>query len=320
MPVMRIGLRFLREHLTVVLVALFTVAGVSLLFGSEPAKAETIVCLPHPSTLDFGSALEATGIISFRCQNYGNVSRTFSMCGSRTGTVSWPGTVEEPRLYGNNSSIKFNLYTDAQKSQVWSTTNFILSGPVTVPANSAATVNMYYYGRIPAGQQTGESTYQASFYNIRIGFLVSPTLCQEDYNDMGSNDINISVTYLGASACTLGTIEPVDFGQSAGLESERQASGSVQLQCPVGRVWKLTFGTGENLSGSDRRMRNGTGEYITYRLYKDLSHTIQIPVNGTVTGAGTGALYTQPVYGVVNFLNMPTIGSYSDRVIVTLSF
>jgi spore coat protein U-like protein len=94
----------------------------------------------------------------------------------------------------------------------------------------------------------------------------------------------------------------------------------VQLQCPAGRAWTLSFDGGQYPSGQERRMRSAAGEHVHYALYRDAARQDPIDIDGALAGVGTGAVQTSPVYGRARIEELPAIGQYLDVVVVVLRF
>ena len=64
-------------------------------------------------------------------------------------------------------------------------------------------------------------------------------------------------------------------------------------------------------------------EFITYGLYRDTSRTLPWgDTSGTNTLGGTGSGITQslPVYARIPPQNTPTPGTYSDTIVVTVTY
>ena len=148
-----------------------------------------------------------------------------------------------------------------------------------------------------AGQSVAAGTQSASL-------AVSATV---------SNNCTIST-----AAVSFGSYDPVVTHASANLDG----SGTVTIACTKGSVTPVDLNLGSNASGSTRRMA-AAGEFLTYELYQDASHS-------TVWGSGASAMTPSAaanknsrdftVYGRVASAQDVPAGSYSDSVTATVNF
>jgi len=143
---------------------------------------------------------------------------------------------------------------------------------------------------------------------------------------------NLSVTATVIANCTISAGTPLDFGNydaiSANAASAKNVSGTVGITCTTGTSATVMLGQGSNAdTGSTdaapvRRMKNGSS-YLSYGLFKDVGlGTTWGNTVGTGQGyTGTGSADTITVYGSVPAAqNAAPVGSYSDTVVVTVSF
>lgn len=308
------GLRAIR-FITIAAVALW------LLLAPQPARAN-VSCSANPNppaVLDFGTSATVTGTIGYSCTNFGTTLVNVNLC-IGVGTPSYPGTTAQPAMQGPaGAALNFNVYTDVAATVVW-TSNNPISRTVSLPGNSQPVTGTFnYYGRIASGQSPPLGTYQAFFYNTSIGF-VSGGVCATNVADLAGVTVTLTVNATKVAACTFGTNGAIDFGTQPGLWNRVDAAGSVQLTCPSGVAWTLSFDAGGNSSGSERQMRSATGNFVIYRIYSDAARSSQIVFNGTMGGTGTGAVQSRAVYGRVDPTSPPPPGTYTDRIVLTLSF
>ncbi|MFZ3483368.1 spore coat U domain-containing protein [Sphingomonas sp. 3-13AW] len=299
--------------------SLLVAAAVIFLLVPHEAKAN-VNCQADQPALEFGTALTGRGTISWNCTNFDATPVSFTLCAA-VGTPSFPGTVDQPKLIGPAPTpVDFNVYTDSGGSQLWNSNN-PLTMTVAIAGNGRTSGTFTFYGRIAPGQAVTAGSYSAFFYNTVVGFLASGTTsCQRNAADLFGVDVTISVTANVVEGCTLGTIGDIDFGELAGLQERIDAAGSVQLVCPLGRGWTLSFDGGRHASGGERRMQRAEGDLIAYGLYRDSSRSSPIEIDGALSGTGTGGVDTVPVYGRVEIGDLPPTGQYSDFIVVTLGF
>lgn len=204
---------------------------------------------------------------------------------------------------------------------MWTTDNPLIQ-QVAIPAGSTASGRLTFFGRIPAGQPAPTGTYNAYFFNSPLGYFNSACgRCEgRGWPDLQTEDFTLPVAAVLVEACTLSTISAVDFGLRSGAERQLDATGSIQLICPLSLAWTLSFGGGQNPSDGVRRMRSATRNLIAYRLYRDTGRTDPIEIDGTISGTGTGTVQSRSIFGRAEISELPTVGQYSDVVIVTLRF
>ena len=125
---------------------------------------------------------------------------------------------------------------------------------------------------------------------------------------------------ISTAALAFGSYDPVVANASTDLDG----TGTVTVSCTKGSTATIGLGLGSNASGSVRRMKDATTNYLTYELYQDAGRT-------TVWGdAGAGLLspVAAPskaarnftVYGRVTSNQDAAAGSFTDTVVATVNF
>jgi spore coat protein U-like protein len=305
-------------RLHALLTAVFAAFALWLLISPDRAEANVFCNVnPNPPSLSFGTAQTATGTVNYSCQNFGSSSRSFTLC-LGVGTSSFPGTAAQPALQSNGNRLNYNVYRNAAATQIWNTAS-PLTAAVTIPANQTRTGTFTYYAKIGTGQTVPVGTYTGQLFNTRLGFI-NATQCQANVSDLAGTEFTINITATVAAGCSLGTIGKIDFGSQAGLFTRADAAGSVALTCPISRAWTLKFDGGRNAAAGVRRMRSAEGYYVPYRIYRDANRSNTILIDGTITGTGTGAVQSTPIYGRTEPASPPPVGTYQDFIVVTLSF
>ena len=140
-----------------------------------------------------------------------------------------------------------------------------------------------------------------------------------------SVNTNCSVT---TSAVAFNTYDPIVANVSTALN----ATGAVTVACVKGTAPTIAFGLGSYATGSTRRMSNGTA-FLIYELYQPPSTTPGTACSfpgTTVWGTGVNALSataapdknprTYYVCGTVAAGQNPSVGTYTDTVVATVTF
>lgn len=126
-----------------------------------------------------------------------------------------------------------------------------------------------------------------------------------------------------SAACTV-IATGVMFGIYDPLGSSAvDSTGEVEVTCPATTAYEITLSQGQG-SFSPRHLVNASADVLTYNLYTDASHQF-IWGDGaagteTVTGStdSLGAIHS--VYGLIpGGQNIPA-GSYSDSIVVTVTY
>lgn len=136
---------------------------------------------------------------------------------------------------------------------------------------------------------------------------------------------SIGVTIRVTGICDIETPTPadVDFAAANIARRDIDAAGNITLICTKGVSYKIGLGDGQNFAGGRRMKAASGGDTIGYDLYTDAARTQRWGLVSTPTaktGVGTGAGEAIPVYGRVPSVDNAAVGSYADRVLVTLEY
>ena len=147
----------------------------------------------------------------------------------------------------------------------------------------------------------------------------------------GTTTGSLTVTATVSSACSLssgggtlsfGTYDSINTNASSPL---LQVS-SFQLQCTNGTNATITLGQGQNPSAGSqdsaplRNMTDGQQHYLNYQLYTTAARKAVWDNQTGVTQLATGTMQTLYVYGSIpGGQNLPA-GTYTDTVVITVSY
>lgn len=251
-----------------------------------------------------------------------------------------PRHLKNPSGGATPNYLPFNLYSDPARTQIIGTDGD--------PAYPAYTWNMlvqappdkYYL------QKTGQFTFYGkvppytmgisagNYFNYMTGGVVLryrsshsgyPDSCQ----GAGSKKIEM---YMQVSAsvpktCLIISASNLEFGLLTSLNSAHDSTSSIQLQCPMYTSFQVSLGNGMHAVGNQRRMSDGNGHYIRYELYKDSARTSRWgqTLNSDTYIASypetlTGSATTLTVYGRIPSQDPPWAGTYTDTVLITLTY
>ena len=320
---------------------LFTLALLPLVIWAGSAQAQ--ICSVSAASGSYGSvdvlpgsAVDTSTTFTINCV-LGIPFTTYEMC--IQFNPGSPNTSSSARYLGNGTNyLQHELYSDAARTQAWgswgyATTSYGSNGltyPLTMSLLGSANATVSIYGRIKANQQTtipGTYHWTTSSPDIALG-LAGNCASQPLGSTISAGTSTWTATV--SSNCNISTTA-LNFGTAGSLNAAISTAGTVSVQCTNTTPYSLGISNGNNVSGSQRRMRLGaTTNYINYNLYTDGGYTSNWATSSSATtcsggagtcilGTGTGATQTIPVYALVPVQTTPAQGTYTDTDIVTVT-
>ena len=314
-------------------IVLFAVIVVLAIFS--PAYAARSCTLTVPD-INFGnvnvlpgSAVDIAGSMSFSCTGFTNnqLSRFCISIGS--GSVF---TGSQRQLGGpGGAKLNYDLYTDSARAQLWGSwqTGFDTAGlqfDFSSDGSGNLSTSVPIYARLFSNQQTATTgSYSSSILSGTTGAYVRISNAGGAQCDTGPSNSTTSFSVLTTvvSTCSISATN-VNFGTVGLVNSNIDATAAVSAQCSLSLPYTLSF-NGGNAGASDptkRKMAKG-GENITYGLYTDSARSQpwgSIIGTNTVAGTGTGVSQNYTVYGRAPPQNTGSPGSYSDTIVVTVTY
>jgi len=318
----------------------FSLVLIFAVFDEEPAEAAT--CFAFSSQLNFGNIDMLSGtphdtsdsvfLICFR-NNPSNMVRACIHMGYNAADAS--------QRYMDNGAgdlLGFQIYKDAARTQVWGSADVPLPvyntyGPITLdfPPGSFFQV-IPVYGRVPSGQTAlPQGLYQSQLAGAAIGFTVK----SEEYPSVGAaascgsittNSFGFTSTARAnvLATCSVSTAT-MNFGTTGSLASAIDATTSIDVSCTNGANYNIGLNGG--LSGAINpaaRLMTLGPQQVIYGLYRNAARTLgwgnsigTDTVSGTLGGTGVN---NHTVYGRVQVQATPGEGTYTDTVIITLTY
>ncbi|MEO5613410.1 MAG: spore coat U domain-containing protein [Cypionkella sp.] len=195
---------------------------------------------------------------------------------------------------------------------------------VMVLGNGSATVPIFADILSPSVQlPTGSynATYSSGGANgvkMRVGVL----LCNLIGQDLPAG--GFAVRGVAASSCDVSTTA-LDFGNvPAQLVQAVDKTATVTVSCTGGTPYRVSLGLGQGPGVSNpaaRKMKNLLAT-LTYGLFQDPARSQPwgdtLATNVAGTGAGLAQVYT--IYGRIFGNQTPTLGTYTDSVVVTVAY
>ncbi|WP_245200432.1 spore coat U domain-containing protein [Herbaspirillum sp. LeCh32-8] len=138
-----------------------------------------------------------------------------------------------------------------------------------------------------------------------------------------SSNANLTMTAVVPAQCVVQSAA-LPFGTYS--SSAIQQNAQIGVTCSNGTSYTISLdaGTGNGASTATRKLATTDGSAtLNYALYQDSARTKSWGnANGTDTlsGTGTGATQSIPVYGYIPAGQTSKAGAYSDVVAITLSY
>lgn len=310
---------------------------VSLAF---PGKAQAQRCSATITDVDFGAPsplsttpTDAIATVTATCTGIPLLTQV-KMCpsiGEGSGGASGSGRL----MTGpGNAKLAYQLYQDASRTQAWGAVDNPALGTVPVLTigngfSGSGTANVRLFARLFGSQATfPPGTYQSVFTGAEAAFTYSlyfvgiPVGCT---GFVGSAVIHpdFEVSARPPAGCTLTTTDLV-FPATGVIRSAIHGEASIRVSCTSRTVYSVSLDNGiTGTAPASRRMTSAGGDGVTYALYRNPGRTAlwgSAPAGLSVTGTGTGSEQTLTVYGLVPAQATPRPGSYSDRIVVTLTY
>ncbi len=134
---------------------------------------------------------------------------------------------------------------------------------------------------------------------------------------------NMSVQLILASSCSIGSVATMDFGSVTGLAAALAATANIVVTCTSGTPYtvELGAGAGSGATTAVRKMTSGANT-VNYSIYKEVAHTNVLGTGATdrLSSTGTASAQTITAYGLVPIQSTPPIGTYTDTVLVTVTY
>ena len=283
--------------------------------------------------IDFGTVDVLSGVaaddakpVNFGCNDVGPTAQQALICISAQPDPNTSGY--DPRYLALNSNyqtgrLAYNLYQDAARSVILGSVD---SGSYA-PLSMVVTLTPYYYAgtaTVYARTRTSGQAAPNGNYGIAQPFKLSymPYVPGATCSSPQMVTTTWQPPYFNAkvSSQCLVSATTMNFGSVGSLSSSVAGTSTLNVTCNSAS-YTLELNNGQNYSGGTRRMKSASGGYVQYGLYQNAAHSVSWG-SGTsaVTGAGTGLAQTLTVYGLVPSQTGVASGSYSDTIVVTLTY
>ena len=334
----------------------------ALLAWWSPARAATSCVVTTTPTLAFGTVTGTAQVttntsVTVTCTTTGLQllsSVKMAVCigiGTATGDslATWrrmantTGQTLDYQVYGN-AALTSVVGTNSTTSPTWLLANFTYA--TVLSGSSTGSTTFTLYGRYPTGQTMAFGSFSRAL-PVTMQYAASePTILGLGPNVPNCTTTGTGITNSGliGNAGTLTTTANVaascgtylvptpafSFGTNVGrVTTNIDQQATLGLTCVNQTPWQIGLNNGANADGSgNRRMIRTIGStnyYVPYELYKDSGRSTRWgnTLNSTtLSGTGTGAAQTIPIYGRVPPTTGPGTapGTYSDTIQVTITY
>lgn len=299
-----------------------------------PRAAEAASCTGSMTNLVFGtvnplsSQTDATATLHYQC-GVGLLPESFTACFSIGDGLQGGGNANPRRMLdGAARPLWFQLYTDPARTQIWGSSTFGSNTPVKLNLSlgsfGSSSGNITLYGRVIGGQATlAAGAYQDAFtgshtlITINNGLFGPPNSCSLISS---GNSFPFTASAQVSANCTV-SASAMNFGSAGVLLGNADATSTIGVQCSNGVSYQVGLGDGTHASGSTRRMA-AAGGFVAYELYRNSGRTQRWgnAAGSTVLGTGTGGMQNLTVYGRVGAQATPAAGTYTDTIVVSVTY
>lgn len=296
----------------------------SIVFWSSPGQAQS--CSVSFSSIAFGSIdvlsnlqVDVPGSMTASCTGMGGSTNVRMCIAIGNGTYPLSGGLRQMGAGANR--LTFQIYQDAAATTVWDTS---ASGMMVVDlTKQAPSITLPVYGRVPGGQQIvpvgsystamNSVVYAGSYFKNNtppacgsLGVLSTPTFL-------------VNATVVASCTATAGNM---NFGTISSFATNHTATSTITVTCSNGAPYQIRLDGGSTGNINNRRMSLGVNQ-ISYGLYRDAARTLnwgQTDSVDTVAGTGTASVNAHTVYGLIPPQSPVALGTYSDTVIMVVSY
>jgi spore coat protein U-like protein len=270
-----------------------------------------------------GTAVDTSATLQVTCA--GSPPMGERLCIS-IGAVTGDDATSRKMTGPGSATIRYDLYTTAARTTVWGSWQTGYKSPGVQQDVANGTTSLTVYARLFGSQQSAASgSYTASFtanpflqYRDKMGASACPV--------SGGNTTTTSTTFTASvtvlPSCTVSATN-MDFGSHGFLTSNIDATSTVTVSCSTGAPYSVSLGNGNWGTSPTSRLLVGSFFTVTYGIYSDAARSVAwgstIGTN-TVGGTGTGAAQSLTAYGRVPSQTTPTTGTYTDSVVVTVTY
>jgi spore coat protein U-like protein len=320
------------------LCALFGVLIVAAMTALTTRAQAHTNCTFTITNVDFGNidlsantTFDTTATLTANCSG-GNQGDLMRICPNLNAGGGGTTTGDPRFMKSGANTLNFNLYQNSSRTTVWG--SYLWAFPsftsptidLTLGPGGNASTTATIYARVSAGQQTlPPGTYTSSFNgggNVQIAYDTTTDNCTKIGNKNATNaNFTVSATYL---ATCMVSATSLNFGSTGSLSSNIDATNTVTATCSSTTAYNigLSAGNGTGATVATRKMTSGANT-VSYSLYTSAARSVvwgNTVGTDTVSGSGSGLGQSYTVYGRVPSQTVPPPATYSDTIVVTVTY
>jgi spore coat protein U-like protein len=292
------------------------------LFAGRPAYAD-LDCTASVTNANFGAITvrdgtvdRTTATVTFTCAN-GIPNTPVRACltlGAGSGGAT-SGNATRSMRRADGATLNYTLRSGSHTGAVWTSVTTDSRSNATGRSNFTATI---FAEVTSTGAQARGGSYQSAFTGADAVLTYGQGNCGQ-----AGGSVSFTVAANVTQSCTL-SVAPLAFGTISSLDANIDAESAITANCTTGLPYAITLGMGNGsgvTSPAARKMTKGT-DSLNYGIYRDQARSLAWGNQATndVDGSGTGSAQSIPVYGRIPPQPMPPAGTYSDTVIVTITY
>jgi spore coat protein U-like protein len=236
------------------------------------------------------------------------------------GAGAYPLSGSLRQMGAGAARASFQIYSDAARTLVWDAS--LTNAPSVILTRDAPSVVLPVYGEFVAGQQTTPPGVYSTTMNVaryQTIYTGQPPPCA---SIVSASAMNFSVDAAIPSRCSA-TAANLNFGSVADFSNPVDAASTIHVLCTNSTPYHVRLNAGASgLHATQRAMTYGSNA-ISYELFRDSSRTLRWGATDgvdTMGGTGTASSLGHTVYGRIPAQARKPPGTYTDTVIVTISF
>ena len=291
-------------------------------------------------TILSGAADDSSSTFSVTCT--GTANQTVRLC-IDWGAGNSPDGAGNRMMYSSSNTMRLDFFTTSSYTTIWGSWGsssleaytpypYGVQQDLALGSSGSNSATLTVYGQVYANQQTAPpgsySWTSGGSPSLQYGYAAG-TSCPVGSKTTSSSGSTWTATVLANANLS---VTSMNFGSNSSfILANIQTTAVITVQSTNTTPYSIGLDNGQNASGSQRRMSGGGGNYVSYGLYTDAaySHAWTSTTSTTsctggastcVLGTGTGSNQNVTVYGQVPPQTAPATGTYTDTVVVTVTF
>lgn len=281
-------------------------------------------------TLLGGAAIDTSATLEIVCRNTLDVSLAVRVCPNIGAGSAGAGSGIRYMAGPSGQLLSYQLYQNPGRTTGWGSVDLpsVGAGPqidiLALPLTTT-TVRVPIFARLLANQQSAAggayiSTFGAGQTRIAYtSYILNPPAC----SSITQNATQVAFIVQANVNRTCDVVaQGINFGSRGLIATDVDATGKLTVTCTPTLAYSIALNGGlSNAAPTQRKMIRGT-QHILYGLYRNAGRTSPwgSAAGETMSGTGSGSQQDITIYGRVPAQNTPSAGTYTDTVVVTVTY